>query len=355
MLLGTADRDRVEKSRQMEEGFQNTSNFIVGRFDKNREEMQQQSQIIANQVTARIDKVQEASAGQSEKILELLRQIHGCLKAESSGASSADCNSSTKPPDAEDEITSERGGLSAAIDRLCLLASNKATTYYSDEAEGIIDDLEHVLNALLDHDARDSSQILISRKPSCSADDESTSIPREIKKIRGIVTSSRGVEISESSSAIPKSDMQRRTKPTKRLLKVYDLVNCTAVVSIKSGTSASSIRTTADVTRPIKSAFEFVQGNFSLLARDSIRPTKISASFEQRITSLGFNCPYPRLAFHPIVPENADIFTAIQEGDMDWMLALLDTGKASLRDCDPVGRSLLHVCIHLHGDVIISC
>lgn len=348
LLLETASRDRVERSRQMNEGFQNTNDLIFGRLDENNEKLQQQTQSIGNQITAKIDKVQVISAGQSENIVELLRQIHDCLKTKSDGASSADCNSSFKPREAEDEITSERDRFSAAIDRLCLLASNKATTYYSGEAEGIIGDLEHVLNALLDYDARKSSQSLTSRKRSRSAVDEPTSASREIKKIRGIVTASCGVEISESSSATTKFNIQQRPISTKRSVKVYDLVNCRAVVSIKTSSHDSSMRTTAKGKEPIGNILEAVQGNFSLLARDSIKPTKISASFEQRITSLGFDCPHPRLSFHPIVPENADIFTAVKEGDMNWMLALLDTGKASLRDCDPEGRSLLNVCIQIH-------
>ena len=351
LLLETAHSDRVENSRQMKQGFQNTTDFVFSRLNENKEELQQQTQIIGNQITAKIDKVQDISAGQSEKIVELLRQIHDSLRTKSGGASSADGNSSFKPRDDEDENTSERGDLSAAIDRLCLLASNKATTYYSDEAERIIDDLEHVLNALLAHDAGESSQSLTSRKRSRSADDESTCVSREIKKIRGIVTASCGVEISESSSAATKFSILQRTKSTKRSVKVYDLVNCRAVVSIKTSSHNSSMRTIAKEKEPIGSILEAVQGNFSLLARDSIRPTKISASFEQRITSLGFDCPHPRLSFHPIVPGDAEIFTAVKEGDMDWMLELLNTGKASLRDCDPEGRSLLHVCIQLHEDI----
>ena len=344
MFLETANRDCVENSKQMNKGLQNTSGLIIGHLDQNKEKLQQQTQLIANQITARIDMVQDISAGQSKQIVELLRQIHGYLKTESGGASSADCNSGFKPWDDEDEITSERGGLSAAIDRLCLLASNKATTYYSDEAEGIIGDLEHVLNALSDYDTRQSSRSITGRKRSCSAVDESTSVSREIKKIRGVVTASRGVEVSESSAATTKFGIQQRTKYTKRSVNVYDLVGCRAVITIKTSSHNNSMRTTAKEKEPIGSILEAVEGNISLLARGGIRPTKISASFEQRITSLGFDSPHPRLSFHPIVPHSADIFTAVEEGDIDWMLELLNTGRASLRDCDPEGRSLLNVC-----------
>ena len=84
---------------------------------------------------------------------------------------------------------------------------------------------------------------------------------------------------------------------------------------------------------------------------ESERPTIISASFEQRITSLGFSCPYSRLFFHPVVPINADIFTAVLQGDMNWMLELLSTGMASLRDCDLDGKTLLNVCIQTHQNI----
>ena len=121
--------------------------------------------------------------------------------------------------------------------------------------------------------------------------------------------------------------------------------------SIKTISDNSSTRTTAKQKEPIGKILEAVQGNVTLLARASIRPTKISASFEQRITSLGFDSPHPRLSFHPIVPCGADIFTAVKQGDIDWMLELLNTGKASLRDCDSEGRSLLNVCTNLHEDI----
>ena len=186
---------------------------------------------MAEKITAKIDKLQDISAGQSDKIVELLRQIHGCLKSNFSGVSTfANCKSRTKPQDNEDGIISGGDSFSAAIDRLCLLAANKATTYHSDEAEGIVGDLEHVLNALIDYDTRKSFQGFTSRKRSRSAVDESTSVSREIKKIRGIVTASCGVEISESSSATTKFGIQQRTKSTTRSVKSYDLVNCRAVV-----------------------------------------------------------------------------------------------------------------------------
>ena len=337
--LEAAETSRVEHSRRMHECLQQTGNLIIGRLDDNTQEVQQHTRDVANQVAAKINTLQEMSTGQSETMVDLLRQIYGCLKPDLSGATSADCKPSTE---AQDSTVKREEELSAAIDRLCSLASDTATAYHSDEAENIIEDLEHVLTALMDHDTEKSNKDSTSRKRKRPVEDGLPNMSREIKKLRGMLTASRAIEIDESSAATGHS-AQQKTIGMRHSTNVYYLTECTAVVSIKTGTYSKSMLASSTQPESAQNVLSVLQGNISILPRHCIKPKKISASFIQRITSSGFNSLHPKLSFRPIVPYDAHILEAVKTGDTDWMLELLHTGKASLHDCDSEGRSLLNV------------
>ncbi|KAL9003611.1 MAG: hypothetical protein Q9188_003532 [Gyalolechia gomerana] len=255
--VDAADESRVEGSRQLRESLEQIGNTVTNQLNQNEQSSQQHMQLNREQIAAKFDQLRAISANQSQTIVELLHQIHGCLKAQSSAASPVDNTSGTKLQGALDNFTSGDGGraLSAAIDRLSRFASINTTTYDSDEAEDIIDDLECIINALLEHDARSTSATSPNRNLKRHADNRDPDVPNKIKKIRGILTASRAIEI-------------------------------------------------------------------------------------------GFSSPHPKLSFHPIIPFDAQIFSAVQLGDVDGMLELFESGKASLNDCDWEGRSLLQYAIY---------
>lgn len=71
---------------------------------------------------------------------------------------------------------------------------------------------------------------------------------------------------------------------------------------------------------------------------------KLSAAFYQRMLSEGgyFIIP-PMLSVHVMIPDDSEIFRLIKDDNLQGVMKLLDQGRASLRDCDTKGRSLLSV------------
>ena len=53
----------------------------------------------------------------------------------------------------------------------------------------------------------------------------------------------------------------------------------------------------------------------------------------------------PILTFRAIVPDDSEVFRVVEGGSVRKLKKLLDSGKASLGDCDSMGRSLLNVSI----------
>ncbi|KAL8934600.1 MAG: hypothetical protein Q9211_005144 [Gyalolechia sp. 1 TL-2023] len=236
--VNVADKNRVEESRQLRDSFEQINDTLTNRLNQNEQSSRQLVQLSNEQIAAQFDQLHAMSADQSQTILDLLHQIRGCLKNEPSTASPADKDSNTKAQDTLDSVTSkDRGGaLSAAIDRLCRYTSNTTTTYDSDEADDIIDDLEYIINALLDHDATNPGAAHSEPKRKRHADNGDPDVPREIKKIRGILTASRAVEVYGSGPARTGRSSHGPRNGTRHSMEVYEIANCTAVVSIARGT-----------------------------------------------------------------------------------------------------------------------
>jgi hypothetical protein len=91
------------------------------------------------------------------------------------------------------------------------------------------------------------------------------------------------------------------------------------------------------------SAFVHFAAKIEFLPKKAIMRAKILARFEQNMDFFGFNVMNPTIMLHNIVPDDSEIFSAIKSGDLHQLVALLKDGKASLRDCDADGRSLLSV------------
>jgi hypothetical protein len=74
-----------------------------------------------------------------------------------------------------------------------------------------------------------------------------------------------------------------------------------------------------------------------------MRHAKIVAHLEHYVGRFGSTTPYPSLIVSPVVPRGSDVFASVAEGDISKLERLFREGKASPRDCDPEGRSLLGV------------
>lgn len=95
-----------------------------------------------------------------------------------------------------------------------------------------------------------------------------------------------------------------------------------------------------------KKILEFAANLTFMSTRPELR-MKLCALFYQRMLSEGgYLVVPPMLSVHFMIPDNSEIFRLIRNDNLKGIVGLLEQGRASLRDCDTKGRSLLSVSDH---------
>ena len=347
MQLTTAVHNSVQRHDQSSgltrEVIQNTSQLLIEQMANNHADLQQSSEEVSGTITTRLERLENLSTEQFQEIVDRLRQIElqSSLKHEAIDTNSAEARLFEVKQGLEADSFAQHGlTLSAAINRLCLLASDTDTVYYSEDAENIIDDLGCVLDAIMNGEKSRNE------KRKRSDEEQSHDLHRHIKRVRGILSSSQVVELNRNNSSQHRHDTtsKRRQMTSKRFAQTYNMADCTAVFSFRTDTNRVSGQKAEPKRLHKEDVLSTMRGSISILPNTGAKRSKISVSFLQRLTSSGFGCVNPGLLFHPVVPKDAEIFKAVGTGDVDWMLELFNSGKASLRDCDSEGRSLLNVC-----------
>lgn len=61
----------------------------------------------------------------------------------------------------------------------------------------------------------------------------------------------------------------------------------------------------------------------------------------------------PTLTFRAMIPDHSEVFRVVQGGSVKKFKKLLNSGAASLGDCDSAGRSLLNVGLFLARKIIL--
>lgn len=352
MQLATSVHDSIRRHDQHSDStqiiVQNTSHLLVERINNNHAHLQQNTEEVARNITTRLERLENLSTEQFEKIIDCVRRIE--LQSSLTHEATDTKPTETRVPEVEQgpeaSLFAQNGStLSAAIDRLCLLASNTATVCYSEDAEDIIDDLECVLDAILNQDIHAMGGNSRNGKRKRCHEEQFHDLNRHIKRVRGILSASQAVELNSDKSTRHRHDTrsERNQMTSKHFAQTYRMGDCTAVLSFRTDTNSVSGRQEGFKRLHIEDALSTLRGNISILPNNNSRRFKISVSFLQRLTSSGFSCVNPGLLFHPVVPRDAEIFKAVTTGDVDRMFELLNSGKASLRDCDSEGRSLLNV------------
>lgn len=63
----------------------------------------------------------------------------------------------------------------------------------------------------------------------------------------------------------------------------------------------------------------------------------------QSMSSHGYTSIHPTLSFANVIPLDSRVFDVIKAGDVEMLQSMMIHRQASIRDCDPEGRSLLTV------------
>lgn len=83
--------------------------------------------------------------------------------------------------------------------------------------------------------------------------------------------------------------------------------------------------------------------DIALMSRGHHRPAIFKTSLYQRKMAQGSFASIPHFVVNPIVPVGSPIFDVVKKGSVRDLERLIWDGKASLRDHDEYGASLLHV------------
>lgn len=128
------------------------------------------------------------------------------------------------------------------------------------------------------------------------------------------------------------------------LRRTYDLSDGTIAIDVKSSMPKHVMNDPDDHEDLNREVIEVFEGDMIFLP-NSVPNTRISVSFQQRLTHQGSLLGKPTISFSAILPDNSEVFLRIKDGDLEGLLQLLAQGAASLTDRDPEGRSLLNVRI----------
>ncbi|KAI4265469.1 MAG: hypothetical protein L6R38_009397, partial [Xanthoria sp. 2 TBL-2021] len=186
-VLHDLGKGHETRSDQTNGAIQSVGRLVNDRLDENQGHLQQNAHEITDKIAARLDKLQNMSANQFQVIIDYLRQLEtqGSSTSEPNSTNLADGQPLRRDEQAQTSAASHGGSkLSASINRLCLLASSKTQVCYLEDAEGIIDDLECILDAILHHEVQTTDKGLEGRKRKRSNEDQPQSIYRDIKRMR---------------------------------------------------------------------------------------------------------------------------------------------------------------------------
>ena len=147
-----------------------------------------------NELLRNVENLSEATSNHSKALQEQFRE----LAAQVESASSPQVNNLASDTD----VSAPDPKVSDSISRLCQLAQHDAVKLCDNEAQGIIDDIENILESISRHLLPDGKVPTISRKISLDTMEDCTSNARELKRIKGLLLSSQSIAINERSECV---------------------------------------------------------------------------------------------------------------------------------------------------------
>ena len=266
-------------------------------------------------------------------------------------ASSCHCAQSTIATRRDPElkaVTDTRSSQAAyfgGLIHLPLLLHAENRILQSSDARAVVEGLEKLLYSALEH--------MSSRQPQSphhpagglvpvSGSGFCTDIQAELKLIWSLITSSRQIIVNQPGPA-PRScqkgeviDQQRKRK---RITMDDGLLMLTSLK--RNRVPAAAMGNTSTHTH-FKAAGQEFLGTVTFFPTNPLFSLMIIASVHQEEVRGGLYCETPRLCVSRLLPSDAPVFHLAREGRIADLQALISQGKASLRDRDANGMSLLH-------------
>lgn len=301
------------------------------------------AQDLSQSLGSRMNDIRALSTSQYGTIAKLLAEIQKTLSERlSTPMPDLRTRSSSPAKDANQECA----GLLESIDRLDALASKPGMAHSLEAAEAVIQELELILDFLVTKAIARTSPVSGTKRRRAEDEADLDVTTSNFKRMRGVLSASQSVNMAQIGPHRKPSEPQVGSQYSRT---VWDMPECTAVIFCRSRPKKTAPHRQGFTPR---NPIEWFEGTVSLLPRIGSSRKKLLLSFLQRFSSSAFTSINPTLSFHALLPENSEIFWAIEDGAMTCMLELLNDKKASLTDCDTEGRSLL--CVSRHRVLIRS-
>ncbi|KAL9610262.1 MAG: hypothetical protein Q9167_005033 [Letrouitia subvulpina] len=275
--------------------------------------------------------------------------------------------------------TSEEAILERSIARLCSLACTGRRNIHSREAESAINDIGYVLSYIKERLHRKPFKRSVMQRKNehvtkCSQNQEDCQVREAFsvldKGLKGAYTITNNAEDPPIDGRQSDWQLHNESPPTSS--------HRGSVLSLKLpppldravpfqgqrllSSSASWKSVVADFVLFIRTRFEAKQEHQSYISNEDFEKTvfaslsvlpkshrdiqhQFTIELAQKITQNRLISLTPVISFRNIVSADSKIFGIALDGDIDALKVLLTEGKASLRDCDPGGRSLLSYSI----------
>ncbi|KAF4445332.1 hypothetical protein F53441_10881 [Fusarium austroafricanum] len=295
-----------------------------------------------SEVSSRIDSQATATTNLLEQILGEVSKLHARLNQDEQ---LMEANSNDDA--VESEISGQFGTmaicseLESSISRLSSLVDYDGLTLDADDAEQIVNDLRRFVVLAKERLIAKSNQSYNSFVYNTSTEVDDKALRRDLKLIEGLILSAPIIAINQS---VPGSKKLRSYLPhgtiieQKRRREEIDVDHGRLTISTNkrrrickgaSSSTSGNINTFRDVVA-------------NIVFRPSKSPWMFSVSlsqgqlFDRSIQSI------PRISVCRIIADNSPVFTLVKNGQLKELKMLLQEGKATLRDHDEQGMSLLH-------------
>ncbi|KAK4164342.1 hypothetical protein QBC43DRAFT_288937 [Cladorrhinum sp. PSN259] len=220
----------------------------------------------------------------------------------------------------------ETSRITECISRLQSLVDQEARVTINEEVDAIIDDLQTIIGSV---------QILAS---------QDSSTRRNFKRIQGLLSSAQMLSLNQGGPP-------PITRPLGEILQLH---RGRKVYEVEGGKLLVLNRLRR--TRQKQNSYddEVYMGWITFIPDRRIGANMFTAAIVQQVLLTGTFNLIPILQINPILPRDSLVFEHIRQGRTDEFLEMINHGKASLRDHDEWGNSLLadpnpshHECLKL--------
>ncbi|KAF4459111.1 hypothetical protein FALBO_14132 [Fusarium albosuccineum] len=286
------------------------------------------------------------SATQSTEILNLLQQLKhdvttlhkNSVSAENSDMSPTGSGSRVVELNSSETMPSTDSTLTESITRLVKLVDEKTCVVESDNAEQLLDDLEHLLKSIQRAEAaKDSAEKAVYSSQVDHSKSEDFS--KELRLVTSLVLSAPSININQTGplrflTDIPEGTIIHQQRKRKTIEIADGVITWT---SSKRRRKSPTLGDIEDITRVREfwSKIVFKPRNTNHMLMLSVNQGKVLFD--------SFASMLPRITVSNILPAESLVFKLAAGGRIQDLIRLVSEDRGSLNDHDTNGWSLLHI------------